>query len=139
MKRIAVLGSSGSIGQSTLSVVRSLPKQFKVVALSVNSDIENLYKQVKEFQPPCVCIRDKKAAFDFTKKVKGKVKIFVEEEGLCEFVKDRRIERIMFAISGSAAFEPLISAIEAGKDIALANKEALVMAGPIIMRIARKH
>jgi len=139
MKRIAVLGSSGSIGQSTLSVIRSLPQKFKVVALSVNSDVLKLSQQIREFKPRFVCVRDKQAAQRLSSSVGSSTKIFCADEGLAEMVKDKQIDLVMFAITGSAALGPLLSAIKSGKDIALANKEALVMAGPIVMRLAKKH
>ncbi|MFA5350116.1 MAG: 1-deoxy-D-xylulose-5-phosphate reductoisomerase [Candidatus Omnitrophota bacterium] len=139
MKRIAVLGSSGSIGQSTLSVVRSLPRQFKVEALSVNTDIIKLKQQIKEFKPRFVCVRDEQAACELGSDLGSSIKIFCGEKGLGEMVKDRDIDLVMFAITGSAALSPLLAAIKNGKDIALANKEALVMAGPLVMRMAKKH
>ena len=139
MKKIAILGSSGSIGQSTLAVVRSLPHEFKVIALSVNSDIVRLKQQIEEFRPRLVCVRDKQSAYKLRAGIRPCVKIFCGEEGLDEMVKDKQIERVMFAISGAAALRPLIGAIKAGKDIALANKEAIVMAGPMIMRLAARH
>ena len=139
MKKIAVLGSSGSIGQSTLAVVRSLPRQFKVVALSVNTDIVKLKQQIKEFRPRLVCVRDKQAAGKLKSDVGALTKVLCGEEGLAELVSDQEIQQVMFAISGSAALGPLISAIKNNKDIALANKESLVMAGPLVMRLAKKH
>jgi len=138
VKRIAILGSSGSIGQSTLSVVRNLPKEFKVEALSVNSDIIKLKQQIAEFKPSLVCAGDEQAACKLRAGLDSSIKVFCAEEGLSEMVKDRRIDLVMFAISGSAALKPLIAAIKSGKDIALANKEALVMAGPLVMRLAKK-
>ncbi len=139
MKKIAILGSTGSIGESTLSVVRQLKGRFKVVALSVNSDIDGLKRQIKEFCPRIVCVRDTAAASRLKSSLGQSVKLLSGEEGLNELVKDKEIERIMFAISGTAALIPLVNAIKSGKDIALANKEALVMAGPLIMRLALKH
>lgn len=139
MKKIAILGSSGSIGQSTLAVVRSLPHEFQVVALSVNSDIVKLKQQIDEFHPRLVCVRDKESAHKLQARVGSSVKVLSGREGLSELVKDKQIDHVMFAICGSVALAPLISAIGAGKDIALANKEALVMAGPIIMRLAEKN
>jgi len=139
MKKIAVLGSSGSIGQSTLAVVRSLPKQFKVVALSVNNDIVRLRKQIAEFHPAVVCVRDKAAAGKLKNQVGSLTKVLCGEDGLEELIANQDIDQIMFAISGAAALKPLIVAIKNGKDIALANKEALVMAGPMIMRLAKKY
>jgi len=139
MKNIAILGSTGSIGRSTLSVVRSQAQYFRAACLSVNSDIDNLYKQIKEFRPFSVCVRDKKSAAILAKKIKPSIKIYCGENGLEELVKDKRIDQVMFALSGAAALRPLVSAIQNGKDIALANKEAMVMAGPIIMRLAARH
>lgn len=139
MKKIAVLGSSGSIGQSTLAVVKSLSKRFKVVALSVDSDIVTLRQQIEEFRPRLVCVRDKYAAWKLKADVGSWTKVFCGQDGLQELVRDREIQQIMFAICGSAALGPLISAIKSGKDIALANKEALVMAGPVVMRLAKKY
>jgi len=139
MKNIAVLGSSGSIGASTLDVVRKFPGSFQVVALAVNSDIDSLYKQIKEFKPQNVCVRDERKARLLAKKISPSVKIYCGEIGLEELVKDKSIDQVVFAVSGAAALGPLISAIKSGKDIALANKEALVMAGQIIMRLAHKH
>jgi 1-deoxy-D-xylulose-5-phosphate reductoisomerase len=139
MKRIAVLGSSGSIGQSTLSVIRSLPDKFKVEALSVNSDIYSLRKQIEEFKPRFVCVRDKNAYSKLGLGLSYPLKVFCGEEGLSEMVKESRIDLVMFAITGSAALNPLLSAIKSGKDIALANKEALVMAGPLLMRLAKRY
>ena len=139
MKRIAVLGSSGSIGQSTLSVIRSLPQQFKVEALSVNSDIVKLRQQIKEFKPRLVCVRDEQAAHKLRSGLDSSIKVFCADDGLSQMIKDKQIDLVMFAITGSAALNPLLTAIRNGKDIALANKEALVMAGPLIMHLAKKH
>ncbi|MDO9572977.1 MAG: 1-deoxy-D-xylulose-5-phosphate reductoisomerase [Candidatus Omnitrophota bacterium] len=139
MKNIAVLGSTGSIGTSTLDVVRKFPSNFRVVALSVNSDIDSLYKQIKEFKPQNVCVRDESKARLLAKKLSTSTKVYCGDIGLEELVKDKCIDQVMFAISGAAALGPLISAIKSGKDIALANKEALVMAGQIIMRLAAKN
>ncbi|MDD5568661.1 MAG: 1-deoxy-D-xylulose-5-phosphate reductoisomerase [Candidatus Omnitrophica bacterium] len=138
MKNIAVFGSTGSIGENTLDVIRSFPGRFRLVALSANSDIAKLAKQVKEFRPAYVCVTNKDCAADLSKIISPKVKVFSGVEGLNELAGEKTIKQIMFAISGSSALSPLLSALESGKDIALANKEALVMAGPIIRRLARK-
>lgn len=139
MKKIAVLGSTGSIGESTLSVVRQLKGQFKVEALSVNSDINGLKEQIEEFSPRIVCVRDKGASLKLKPFLGRGIKLLAGEEGLGELVRDKEIQRIMLAISGSAALVPLVNALKCGKEIALANKEALVMAGPLVMGLARKH
>lgn len=139
MKRIAILGSTGSIGKSTLEVIRQLPLEFKAVGLSTNSHIDVLYQQIKEFHPSFVCVNDANSARELQSRLKtNKVKLFTGEEGLRVMMRDKRIDKIVLAISGSAALLPLLAAIENGKDIALANKEALVMAGPIIMHKAKE-
>lgn len=138
MRNIAIFGSTGSIGKNTLSVARRLPNRFKVIGLSTNSDIRTLFKQIKEFRPLFVCVRDKEAAFKLKRDLSFKIKIFAGDEGLVEFAEEKKINQFVFAISGAAALAPLLSAIKSNKDIALANKEALVMAGPLIMRMAAK-
>ena len=139
MKNIAVLGSSGSIGQSTLKVVRSLPREFKIVALSVNSDIVKLKQQIKEFQPKLVCVGDPRAAAKLKVTLGSSIKVLCGQEGLEELVKDKDVQQVMIAITGSAALAPLINTIKSGKEIALANKEALVMAGAMVMRLAKEY
>ena len=142
MKRLpgAILGSTGSIGQSTLNIIRHFPDRFRLVGLSTNSNTKALYAQIKEFRPPLVAVSNKGAGWSLKSLIGSKfnTKLFIGEDGLEEIIGDRRIEKIVLAIIGSAALIPLLSAIEQGKDIALANKEALVMAGTIIMERARK-
>jgi len=137
MKRIAILGSTGSIGQNTLEVIRNFPDKFCAVGLSTNSNIDLLYQQIKEFRPEFVCVKDEFAAMELSPKLKSKgIKLFVGESGLAEMVQDKRIEKVVLAVSGAGALGVLLKAIEAGKDIALANKEAFVIAGPMIMKKA---
>jgi 1-deoxy-D-xylulose-5-phosphate reductoisomerase len=141
MKRIAIFGSTGSIGQNTLEVIRRLPGKFRAAGLSVNSNTGVLYKQIKEFHPDFVCVNDESAAQDLRPKLRpGRIRLLSGETGLLEMAGDKRIDKIVLAISGSAALAVLLEAIDSGKDIALANKEALVMAGSLIMKMAkRKH
>ena len=139
MRNIAVLGSTGSIGQSTLGVVRSLPGQFKIVALSVNSNILELKRQIKEFKPKLVCVDNPRSAAQLSVDLGSSIKVFCGQAGLAELVREKDIQQVMVAITGAAALVPLISAIKSGKEIALANKEALVMAGAIVMRLAKQH
>lgn len=133
MKRIAVLGSTGSIGKNALDVIEHFPGEFQVVALSTNSNIDLLHRQIKKFHPAVVCVSDNSAALKLKSGLNPRVKIFTGQDGLREIVQDNRIDIVLLAISGSAALESLLSSIEACRDVALANKEALVMAGSIIM------
>lgn len=138
MKNIAILGSTGSIGQSTLEVIRHFPDKFRVMGISANSNIDILHKQIKEFHPRFVGVRDIAASKKLKARLKSNIKLFVGEEGLEALVENREIDKIVLAISGSSALSPLLKAIQCGKQIALANKEALVMAGHIIMDEAAK-
>ena len=137
MKRIAILGSTGSIGRSALDVIRRLKDKFRVAALSTNSDVATLYQQVKEFRPKLVCVKDVKASRALRVKLNSRTKVFNQDAGLEHMLQDISIDKVLLAISGSSALRPLLAAIENKKEIALANKEALVMAGPIIMQRAR--
>jgi len=138
MKRIAILGSTGSIGQSALEVIRHFPDRFEVYALCANSNTDLLYKQIREFHPRFVCVGDAILAQRLKARLGRKAKLLAGEEGLEEVVRDRRVEKVLMAISGSGALMPLLAAISAGKKIALANKEALVMSGPLLMRMAAR-
>lgn len=138
MKRILILGSTGSIGISTLSVIKQNPTHFKVVGLSTNSNIDLLCQQIKEFHPLFVWVKDVSCASTLKSKLKSTTRILSGDDGLVQMLSNTQIDKVVLAISGSVALIPLLEAIEAGKDIALANKEALVMAGPLIMDRADK-
>lgn len=138
MKRIAILGSTGSIGTNALEVVRQLPRKFTVVALSTNSNIGILYEQIKEFKPKSICVRNIEAARELKNKLSKRIRLFTGEDGLESLLEDEGIDTCLLAISGSGALIPLLKAIQQRKQIALANKEALVMAGPLVMREAKK-
>ena len=135
MRRVIVLGSTGSIGVNALDVVSRFSDDFKVVALSVNSNVTLLEKQIKKFRPESVCVVNESAA----EKVKSKVRKYKGEEGLCRMVRDTKADILVMGIVGSSALLPLLNAIPRVKRIALANKEALVMAGGIIMEMAGRN
>jgi 1-deoxy-D-xylulose-5-phosphate reductoisomerase len=139
MKRLALLGSTGSIGKSALEVIRHHRKEFKVTALSTNASIDILYRQILAFRPERVCVVDRNAGLRLQRKLKGEgVRLFTGEEGLSALIDDARVDQVLLAISGAAALPPLLKAIDCAKTIALANKEALVMAGSIVMERARR-
>lgn len=138
MKDIAIFGSTGSIGRNALDVVKHFPDQFRITALTTNSNIALLEKQIRRFCPLFAGVSDTKAAASLEKKKLYGTKIFSGEEGLAALAAEKKIDKVLLAISGAAALRPLLSAIENNKDIALANKEALVMAGPLVMRLAGK-
>jgi 1-deoxy-D-xylulose-5-phosphate reductoisomerase len=139
MKSIAVLGSTGSVGQNTLEVARRLPEKLRIIGLSAYANIELLWRQILEFQPKLVCVGHQDYARRLESRIPPGVRLFVGASGLKQLVSDRSVEEVVMAISGSAALVPLVEAIDSRKDIVLANKEALVMAGPIIMRKVREN
>lgn len=138
MQRIAILGSTGSIGKNALDVVSRFRGRFKVAAFSAHSNTALLGRQIKKFRPGAVCITDKDRAAGFKGRYNG-AKIYKGEEGLCRMIEDIKIDMLIVGIVGSSALFPILTAISKIKNIALANKEALVMAGDIIIKKARKN
>ncbi|HAR49762.1 1-deoxy-D-xylulose 5-phosphate reductoisomerase [Smithella sp. SCADC] len=134
MKKITILGSTGSIGCSALDVIGKNPERFQVVALAAGKNIALLKKQIEKFKPKVVAVSAKESALQLRDSLttKDKVKIFYDQEGLKEIASFPSADVVISAISGSAGLIPAIAAIEAGKDIALANKETMVMAGEIV-------
>jgi 1-deoxy-D-xylulose-5-phosphate reductoisomerase len=137
MKRITILGSTGSIGCNTLRVIRCFPDKFKVFGLSTNSNIRVLLKQIKDFSPEIVAVKDPLEAERLKRAVNGRVTLLSGEKGL-ERLAEEKVDLLVMAISGSAAFLPLMKAIDVQSAIALANKEALVMAGSLIIQKAKR-
>ncbi len=130
MKNIAILGSTGSIGTQTLEIVRSQP-DLRVVALAAGSSAEKMEEQIREFRPLAACMWTQEAAEDLRVRVADlDVKILSGMEGLLEIASLPQSQVLVTAIVGMIGIRPTIAAIEAGKDIALANKETLVTAGP---------
>ena len=133
MKHIAVLGSTGSIGTQTLDVVRKHPEMMDVVALACGSRIDLVEKQAREFSPEIVAVYDDKAASDLAVRLADtNIKVLGGMDGLIEMCRIPSADVVVTAIVGMIGIRPTIAAIEAGKDIALANKETCVCAGHII-------
>jgi 1-deoxy-D-xylulose-5-phosphate reductoisomerase len=128
VKKIAILGSTGSIGQQTLDVIRALPDELKVVALTGNKNLELLERQIKEFQPKMFC-----------SSVKPDIGYGGEYLSVEEIASHTEIDLVVVATAGKAGLSPTLAALQAGKTVALANKEVLVMAGEIIVREASLH
>jgi 1-deoxy-D-xylulose-5-phosphate reductoisomerase len=139
MKKIAILGSTGSIGTQTLETVRK-SLQLQVVGLAAGSNVEKMEEQIREFHPSVACMWEEQAAAELRGKVADlNVKIVSGMDGLLEIAVLPQSQVLVTAIVGMIGIRPTIAAIEAGKDIALANKETLVTAGHIIMPLARQH
>lgn len=138
MKHIAVLGSTGSIGTQTLEVVRN-NDDFHIDALAAGSNVKALEKQIREFSPRLVCVYKEDAAAKLKEMVKDlDVKIVTGMDGLIEAATLSEVSVVVTAMVGMIGIRPTIEAINAGKDIALANKETLVTAGHIIMSLAKE-
>ena len=140
MKKIAILGSTGSIGTQTLEIVRN-NEDLKVVAMAAGRNVELMEKQVREFRPDFVCMQTPEAASDLKQRLADMegIRVTCGMEGLLEVATHPQSQVLVTGIVGMIGIRPTISAIEAGKDIALANKETLVTAGHIIMPLAAKH
>ncbi len=138
MKRLTILGSTGSIGRSTLDVVANNRQDFRVVALAAGWNIDILEKQIREFSPEVVAVADEQTARTLSKRVNG-VMVLTGEEGINSVASYDQSDFVISSIVGSAGLMPTMAAIRAGKTIGLANKETLVMAGEIVMSEARKR
>ncbi|MEN2985347.1 MAG: 1-deoxy-D-xylulose-5-phosphate reductoisomerase [Thermodesulfovibrionaceae bacterium] len=132
MKKVVVLGSTGSIGQSTLEVIRQFPDKFEVVGIAAKSNVSLLFRQIKEFKPKYVAVYEKKA-YEELKKSVNSIEVLFGLNGICEVAKLKEADIVISAIVGAAGLLPTFEAIKAGKLVGLANKESLVMAGQIIL------
>lgn len=140
MKNIVLLGSTGSIGTQTLDVVRSYKEDLHVVALAAGSSVEKMEQQIREFSPSYAVMWSEGAAKDLKQRVSDlQVQVLTGMDGLLAISVLPEADVVLTAIVGMIGIRPTIAAIEAGKDIALANKETLVTAGHIIMPLAKKH
>ena len=140
MKQIAILGSTGSIGTQTLDVVRANPDRFEVYAISANRSMDLLVKQAREFRPEVVCIADDSLYQPLCEALSDMpIKVWAGMDAIAEMVTMSSIDVVVAAMVGYAGLRPTIEAIKAGKTIALANKETLVVAGEIICRLAQQY
>ncbi len=138
MKNLVVLGSTGSIGTQTLDVVRANPDLFHVSVLVANRSDELLEKQIEEFQPELAVLSDEAAAMRLKSRYKGKTPIEGGRQAVIDAAVFPSADVIVTSLMGFAGLEPTMAALEAGKDIALANKETLVVAGELVMAKAKE-
>ncbi len=139
MKRLTILGSTGSIGTQTLDIVRDYSRALEVAAISGNTNVELIERQIREFKPEYATMMDEASAKALKERVADTdTKILSGIEGLMEISTLPRVDMVATAIVGMIGIRPTIAAIEAKKDIALANKETLVTAGHIIMPLVKK-
>jgi 1-deoxy-D-xylulose-5-phosphate reductoisomerase len=137
-KRVVVLGATGSIGESAAKVARDIPERVEIVGVAANSKARELAAQANELRPGAVCIVDEAKVDELRENLNYKPQIFWGEAGLREIASKVASDMVLIAIVGTGGLRPALAAMEAGKDLAVASKEILVMAGEIVMREARE-
>jgi 1-deoxy-D-xylulose-5-phosphate reductoisomerase len=138
---VAVLGSTGSIGESTLDVLRRHPDRFRVVALSAQRNVESLLAQCREFRPDCVALADESLAGPLQQQLRAAgldTRVLAGAEGITQVAAMPEAQYVMAAIVGAAGLRSTLAAAESGKRLMIANKEALVMAGPLVLAAANR-
>jgi 1-deoxy-D-xylulose-5-phosphate reductoisomerase len=138
MKRILILGSTGSIGRQTLDIVAAHPERLQVVGLAAGAQADVLVQQARDFQVPMICLDDPAAA-DRARAELPEAAVLSGSEGLAQLIRDCGADLAVGAISGGAGLVPLVTALKLGMDVALANKEPLVMAGELVTSLADRH
>jgi 1-deoxy-D-xylulose-5-phosphate reductoisomerase len=138
-KRVVILGATGSIGESALKVARDIPERMEIVGLAANSNAEKLAAAANETRAQSVCLVDETKIETLQRALAYKPQIFTGEDGLREIACLTNAEMVLVAIVGTGGLRPALAAIEAGKDLAVASKEILVMAGETVMREARDN
>jgi 1-deoxy-D-xylulose-5-phosphate reductoisomerase len=139
MKNVVLLGSTGSIGTSTVKVAEDLSDHIRLIGLAAGNNAELLLKQTQKHQPEAISINDRAKARELEKSLGATTQVFSGDEGLIRLATLQSADIVLIAIVGTAGLKPALAAIRAGKDIAIASKEILVMAGEIVMNEARKH
>jgi 1-deoxy-D-xylulose-5-phosphate reductoisomerase len=138
-KRVVILGATGSIGESALKVARDIPERMEIVGLAANSNAEKLAAAANETRAQSVCLVDETKIDALQRALAYKPRIFAGQKGLLEIACLTNADMVLVAIVGTGGLRPALAAIEAGKDLAVASKEILVMAGEIVMREARDN
>ena len=138
-KGVVILGATGSIGESALKVARDIPERMEIVGLAANSNAEKLAAAANKIRPEALCLVDETKVEILRKALEYKPRIFSGETGLREIAGLTNADMVLVAIVGTGGLRPALAAIEAGKDLAVASKEILVMAGEIVMREARDN
>jgi 1-deoxy-D-xylulose-5-phosphate reductoisomerase len=139
MKNVVLLGSTGSIGTSTVKVAEDLPDRIRLLALAAGNNVELLLEQTRRHRPEAISISDPAKAGELREALGTACEVFSGNEGLIKLATLPAADIVLIAIVGTAGLQPALAAIRAGKDIAVASKEILVMAGEIVMREAREH
>jgi len=137
-KRVVVLGATGSIGESALKVAHDIPERMEIVGLAANRNARKLAEQANKVRPQAICLVDESKIGELRNALEYEPQIFSGTKGLVEIVCLADADMVLVAVVGTGGLQPALAAIEAGKDLAVASKEILVMAGEIVMREARE-
>jgi 1-deoxy-D-xylulose-5-phosphate reductoisomerase len=139
MKKVVLLGSTGSIGTSTIKVAEDLPERIRLIGLAAGNNSKLLADQALKHQPEAICLQDREKAAELQRMFGSRLNVYSGNEGLEKLATLAAADIVLIAIVGTAGLRPALAAIRAGKDIAVASKEILVMAGEIVMSEARKY
>jgi 1-deoxy-D-xylulose-5-phosphate reductoisomerase len=139
MKEIAVLGSTGSIGTQTLDVIRCHPDLFHAQVIAASRSVDKLLAQAEEFHPKAIVISDEESGQKFREIYHGPAEVIIGKDGLCEAAVRDDVDLVLVSVVGTAGLLPTLKAIEAGKELALANKETLVAGGALVLEAAKKN
>lgn len=142
MQKFSLLGSTGSIGTQSLEIIQEHPDQFELVALGAGSNIDLLADQIRQFQPSLVALNDGSKVEQLKELIKDVQKqpdIMTGQQGAIAVAEHPDADAVITGIVGCAGLQPTCAAIEAGKDICLANKETLIAGGPYVLPLAQKH
>lgn len=138
MKNIALLGSTGSIGRQTLEVIEAYPDHFRLVAMAAGRNVDLIISQANRFKPDLLCVQSREIADKVRLHLPSSCRLVVGPEGLEEVCTHPKVHTVVTAVVGSIGLRPTLAAIEAGKQIALANKETLVTGGHLVMQMAKE-
>jgi len=137
MKNLTILGSTGSIGTQTLDIVKRFPDRFNIISLVAHRNIQLLKDQIKKYKPEFVVVSNERNAEILSKEVD--IEVLAGEKNIVRAAIDHRVDMVVNSLVGKSGLLPTIEAIKLGKEIGLANKETLVLAGNIVMQLAKKH
>ncbi len=139
MKRIVILGSTGSIGVTALRLIKKNPERYKITGLTAGRNVELLLEQIREFRPKAISVLNKEDAERLKEILSEEIDVYYGQDGFIKVATMEEADIVISSIIGAAGLVPTFCAIKTGKDIALANKETMVMAGPIVLKEAKKR
>ncbi|MFA6473019.1 MAG: 1-deoxy-D-xylulose-5-phosphate reductoisomerase, partial [Candidatus Latescibacterota bacterium] len=138
MKRLIILGSTGSIGKSSLDVIAENSEHFQIVGLAAGRSGDRICEQIARFQPEAVSLRDHEVACAVRQRVDKSIRIYEGFQGMIEMIRNLEADAVVNGLVGSIGMVPTLASLESGKDVLLANKETMVAAGKLVMEAAKR-